>query len=195
LDDKRDRIVVFGGGSGSDLLRSGRDNAEVWELRMGRQWKKAEHSLQELQDSLPWEWSPVLMNEGDDDDDDENVDEDGVHQQRMVEAMHGSLQDIDDDDDDDDVEDFVSAHSENSNNELPPQPARDNNNAARDRTRRAAQEARVPAPNPRQLSDVEKLCLGRCHLGFKVGQDTVLLAFGSGRYAIQLLHFVLLYTY
>mmetsp|Transcript_27686 Transcript_27686/g.33681 ORF Transcript_27686/g.33681 Transcript_27686/m.33681 type:complete len:512 (-) Transcript_27686:25-1560(-) len=30
-DERRNRVVVFGGGSGSDLLRSGRDNGQVWE--------------------------------------------------------------------------------------------------------------------------------------------------------------------
>jgi hypothetical protein len=34
LDEKRNRMVLFGGGSGNDLLRSGSDNAEVWELCM-----------------------------------------------------------------------------------------------------------------------------------------------------------------
>jgi len=31
FDEARDRLVMFGGGSGSDLLRSGNDNSEVWE--------------------------------------------------------------------------------------------------------------------------------------------------------------------
>jgi len=33
-DKRRDRLVMFGGGSGTDLLRSGCDNNEIWELRM-----------------------------------------------------------------------------------------------------------------------------------------------------------------
>jgi hypothetical protein len=32
-DKYRNRLVLFGGGSGSDLLRSGRDNSEVWEFK------------------------------------------------------------------------------------------------------------------------------------------------------------------
>jgi hypothetical protein len=38
LDDRRNRLILFGGGSGTDLLRSGEDNAEVWELKMGDNW-------------------------------------------------------------------------------------------------------------------------------------------------------------
>ena len=55
LDDKRNRLLLFGGGSGSDLLRSGVDNSEVWELRMGdrRNWRK------NLRDSLPWTWNKL----------------------------------------------------------------------------------------------------------------------------------------
>ena len=34
LDQKRNRLVLFGGGGGTDLLRSGHDNSEVWELKM-----------------------------------------------------------------------------------------------------------------------------------------------------------------
>jgi hypothetical protein len=54
LDDKRNRIVVFGGGSGSDLLRSGKDNSEVWELRFGDNWKtNFEEAVQK------WKWRKI----------------------------------------------------------------------------------------------------------------------------------------
>ena len=39
LDNRRNRLVLFGGGSGSDLLRSGEDNSEVWELKMNDDWE------------------------------------------------------------------------------------------------------------------------------------------------------------
>ena len=39
LDGNRNRLLLFGGGSGTDLLRSGRDNSEVWELRMNEDWE------------------------------------------------------------------------------------------------------------------------------------------------------------
>jgi hypothetical protein len=55
LDDKHNRLLLFGGGSGSDLLRSGVDNSEVWELRMGEigNWRT------NLKDSLPWTWNKL----------------------------------------------------------------------------------------------------------------------------------------
>lgn len=65
LDSRRNRLVLFGGGSGSDLLRSGEDNAEVWELKMGHGWET------DLENSFPWTWSkkhadPWLVNDGGD---------------------------------------------------------------------------------------------------------------------------------
>jgi hypothetical protein len=57
LDHRRHRLVLFGGGSGSDLLRSGIDNSEVWELDMGTKknglWKT------DLVQSLPWIWRKI----------------------------------------------------------------------------------------------------------------------------------------
>jgi hypothetical protein len=53
LDDRRNRLVLFGGGSGTDLLRSGEDNAEVWEFRMGDNWKE------DLEASFPWTWRKI----------------------------------------------------------------------------------------------------------------------------------------
>lgn len=102
VDDKRNRLVVFGGGSGSDLLRSGKDNSEVWELNMGKAWK------QDLKSSFPWEWSKIHRD---------------------------------------------SQETENDYGE----------EALLDRT--------------------ERLCLGRCHIAGKVSPNTVLLAFGSGRFS------------
>ena len=51
LDARRNRLVLFGGGSGSDLLRSGEDNTEVWELCMGNDGV--------LESSLPWDWRKI----------------------------------------------------------------------------------------------------------------------------------------
>ena len=53
LDERRDRLVLFGGGSGTDLLRSGEDDSEVWECKMGRGWKA------NLVGSFPWTWRMV----------------------------------------------------------------------------------------------------------------------------------------
>lgn len=104
LDSRRDRLVLFGGGSGSDLLRSGVDNSEVWELKMVRNWNT------DFESSLPWQWS----------------------------RLHRDARE-----EEDEAEDGVRAEN--------------------------------------RLSLAERLCLGRCHVGFSVSRDTVLLAFGSGR--------------
>jgi hypothetical protein len=55
VDERRNRLVLFGGGNGSNLLRSGVDNSEVWELQMGDDgaWKT------NLPASLPWKWRPL----------------------------------------------------------------------------------------------------------------------------------------
>ena len=53
LDSKRNRLVLFGGGNGSDLLRDGVDNSEVWELNMGDSWRS------DFIGSLPWRWKKL----------------------------------------------------------------------------------------------------------------------------------------
>lgn len=55
LDDSRNRLVLFGGGSGSDLLRSGEDNSEVWELQLGDSWRRNK----EFEESFPWKWKKL----------------------------------------------------------------------------------------------------------------------------------------
>ena len=69
LDTKRNRLVLFGGGSGSDLLRSGVDNTEVWELRTG--------TIGDLESSLPWDWRKIYCDENEVGED-EIEDPDGV---------------------------------------------------------------------------------------------------------------------
>lgn len=59
LDSRRHRLVLFGGGSGSDLLRSGTDNTEVWELKMGS-------TTQDLEASLPWTWNKIYKDANED---------------------------------------------------------------------------------------------------------------------------------
>jgi hypothetical protein len=54
LDPRRNRLMLFGGGNGTDLLRSGKDNSEVWELNMGGDnWET------DFQASLPWTWKQI----------------------------------------------------------------------------------------------------------------------------------------
>jgi hypothetical protein len=72
LDSTRGRLVLFGGGSGSDLLRSGRDNTEVWQLLLNSFGKKGDNMLA----SLPWVWNQLHEDQPnaslDDDDDDDD---------------------------------------------------------------------------------------------------------------------------
>jgi len=63
FDETRNRLLMFGGGSGSDLLRSGIDNSEVWELRItgdngvnNDNWQTTGN----LFDSFPWSWRKLL---------------------------------------------------------------------------------------------------------------------------------------
>jgi hypothetical protein len=51
LDSHRNRLVMFGGGNGADLLRSGVDNTEVWELQFGECWES------NFEHSFPWKWN------------------------------------------------------------------------------------------------------------------------------------------
>ena len=55
LDDSRNRLVLFGGGSGSDLLRAGEDNSEVWELQLGESWRDTDTFIE----SFPWKWKKL----------------------------------------------------------------------------------------------------------------------------------------
>ncbi|GKZ00578.1 hypothetical protein MPSEU_001010000 [Mayamaea pseudoterrestris] len=54
FDEINNRLVLFGGGSGSNLLHSGNDFAEVWELEMSEGWRN------NLIKSFPWNWNQVV---------------------------------------------------------------------------------------------------------------------------------------
>lgn len=76
LDNSRNRLVLFGGGSGSDLLRSGQDNSEVWELQLGEKWRFDD----QFTESFPWNWNKlhnasVQRNNGNDDSANGNIEE------------------------------------------------------------------------------------------------------------------------
>ncbi|KAL7545117.1 hypothetical protein ACHAWF_008476 [Thalassiosira exigua] len=74
-DKRRDRMVMFGGGTGTDLMRDGWDNNEVWELKM-KSIAVPEHDMEHM-----WEWSIVYKNtepsgaDSDDSSDEEENDE------------------------------------------------------------------------------------------------------------------------
>lgn len=114
-DWKRGRLVMFGGGDGSDLLRSGHDNTEVWALDLNG---CASSATRDIIASLPWQWHCL--------------------------------------------------HADQPN----PEPGEEGEETDMDVT---------PNDGPNTLSPVEKLNLGRCHAGYRVGEDAVLLAMGSGR--------------
>jgi hypothetical protein len=72
MEANRNRLLLFGGGSGVDLLRSGTDNTEVWELSL----KGCQHAGDVIS-SLPWTWNILHLdqtssNDSDDNDDDSN---------------------------------------------------------------------------------------------------------------------------
>jgi hypothetical protein len=56
-DPIRDRLVLLGGGNGSDLLRSGTDNTEVWALNMsGFSVSCRNEPNVDVHATLPWQW-------------------------------------------------------------------------------------------------------------------------------------------
>jgi hypothetical protein len=61
-DPRRSRLVMFGGGNGSDLMRSGHDNCEVWALHMdpGDMYGPSDQALQ----IEKWHWKRVLRDDG-----------------------------------------------------------------------------------------------------------------------------------
>ena len=59
FDAPRNRLVLFGGGNGTDLLRSGVDNTEVWELNFGSNWETR------FEQSFPWQWNCIYRDEND----------------------------------------------------------------------------------------------------------------------------------
>ena len=66
-DKRRDRLVMFGGGSGTDLLRTGTDNNEVWELKTnGIPVPDSPGSVRSQSGSTKyetmWEWSKIRKN-------------------------------------------------------------------------------------------------------------------------------------
>jgi hypothetical protein len=80
--ERRGRLVLFGGGSGSDLLRSGNDHFDVWELHLN-----GCQSADQVLTSLPWTWKCLhnhnpnaggdgRQGNGDDDDDEDDYEED-----------------------------------------------------------------------------------------------------------------------
>lgn len=65
-DQRRDRLVMFGGGNGSDLLRTGTDNNEVWELKMNGiavpESPVLSQSGSDKYETTMWEWSKIHKN-------------------------------------------------------------------------------------------------------------------------------------
>lgn len=64
-DKRRDRLVMFGGGNGTDLLRTGTDNNEVWGLKMNgivaREISVRSQSGSDKETTM-WEWSKIHKN-------------------------------------------------------------------------------------------------------------------------------------
>eukprot|EP00573_Skeletonema_grethae_P011726 CAMPEP_0201699036 /NCGR_PEP_ID=MMETSP0578-20130828/21987_1 /ASSEMBLY_ACC=CAM_ASM_000663 /TAXON_ID=267565 /ORGANISM="Skeletonema grethea, Strain CCMP 1804" /LENGTH=570 /DNA_ID=CAMNT_0048185701 /DNA_START=89 /DNA_END=1801 /DNA_ORIENTATION=+ len=68
-DKRRDRLVMFGGGSGTDLLRTGTDCNEVWELKMNgivaiEEYRSPVRSQSSSvsDNEMMWEWSKIHKN-------------------------------------------------------------------------------------------------------------------------------------
>jgi len=70
-DKRRDRLVLFGGGNGTDLLRSGNDNNEIWELKMNG----IEIPSPLVNDEM-WQWHKLHGDDVSGDNDDSSDDDD-----------------------------------------------------------------------------------------------------------------------
>ena len=75
-DGRRDRLVLFGGGSGTDLLRSGVDNNEVWQLKMNGIEIPSMDLGHGTTSSKMWEWSKIHGDDTSEDEDDSSYDSD-----------------------------------------------------------------------------------------------------------------------
>ena len=143
LDAKRNRLVLFGGGNGSDLLRSGVDNSEVWELSMGNNdnWKT------DLIGSLPWKWKKLH--------------DDVVETYRSNHEGRGAA---------------TTNKGNNKKNRW-----KEPSSSVPSSKRPPSCPTRSGIPKSPKLSQVEALCLGRCHNAIQVSDDTAIFVFGSGR--------------
>ena len=70
-DTRRDRLVMFGGGSGTDLLRSGVDNDQVWELNLNDM-----EIPYVFDDDDMWKWNKLHGDDTSGDDEDSSIDDD-----------------------------------------------------------------------------------------------------------------------
>ena len=200
LDEKRQRLVLFGGGSGSDLLRSGKDNTEVWELQFGSSLAPAfcssmrpygahrvhgcdgNSDWDDLVTSLPWQWRKLLPDQYD---------------QELNQPQPGE--------DQEECNNNNNIEGDNSGNRMED----DNNDTAEERIQwpmrhlmnqqqchyriqhtrpgnwtessPVAPSKKIERNSTKCLSPAETLVLGRCHTAHKTAPDTVLLCFGAGR--------------
>jgi len=197
VDEKRQRLVLFGGGSGSDLLRSGKDNTEVWELKFSSSPAPACYSSMPLSGarrrrdhgddgkidwndlvaSFPWQWRKLLPDQYD---------------QELNQQQSGADQEEDSNNNNNMEGDNSGNRMEDDNNEERRQ--REMHHLVNERQSRhrrgsgnltgsspAASSQRIERNSTNCLSPAETLLLGRCHTAHKTAPDTVLLCFGAGR--------------
>jgi hypothetical protein len=94
-DKRRDRLVMFGGGSGTDLIRSGFDNNEVWELSMrGIAVPESLEWPQSLECDQMWKWNhlhggaPFESSDEDSSEDDELEHQSGWDHLSPIESLN-----------------------------------------------------------------------------------------------------------
>lgn len=98
-DKRRDRLVMFGGGSGTDLLRTGMDNNEVWELKMKG------IVIPQYGEGTMWEWSKI-----------HKIIVPGRNDSERDGGLYNSERDYDDSDSDDsDSDDSMGTNNAHSN--------------------------------------------------------------------------------
>ena len=112
-DKRRDRLVMFGGGSGTDLLRSGVDNDQVWELNLNGM-----EIPYVFDDDDMWKWNKlhgddIASDEDDssnDDNDDEEYREDDSNEEEEADAKEGRNGDDEEDSTSSNINDTITAN-------------------------------------------------------------------------------------
>jgi len=159
LDECRNRFVLFGGGNGSDLLHSGTDNAEVWELSIGDTNSYWNDDDEECFESSPWLWEQITPGKI----------RTGVETETALETTGLGMFDNNEDGRRYQKEQTYQFSGETSNEKV-----------AQRHTKFMSSVKKRQKPQQEKLAPCEESILGRCHINAKISTHTILLAFGSG---------------
>jgi hypothetical protein len=151
-DEYRNRLVLFGGGNGSDLLRSGRDNSEVWELKNPAGTGDALMAAAAAPSASTRSSSTIPSQE--------------LFLAKLKSCQWRLIHDD-------------QNHYSSSTSNIPNNTTTNVSNAASPSSASSSSSSSFNTAN--RLRPAETLNLGRCHAAHHVARDTVILLFGSGK--------------